>query len=94
MKYLTYVLTFTAYVAIHIMRMGYSAVKPSFEKCYQLDSIFLGLFDGLVYISLGLGFFFRFLIEGNTSKTKIYLIFGTLTAIGYAVIPIMGLLLQ
>jgi predicted MFS family arabinose efflux permease len=48
----------------------------------------------LVYISLGMGFFFRFLIEGSTDKTKIYLIFGSLTAIGYAVIPIMGLLMQ
>lgn len=94
MKYLTYVLTFTAYVGIHILRMGYSSVKPYFEKTFELDSIFLGLFDGLVYISLGLGFFFRFLIEGNTSKTTIYLIFGTLTAIGYAVIPVMSMLLK
>jgi hypothetical protein len=59
-----------------------------------LDSIFLGLFDGLVYISLGFGFFFRFLIEGSTSKTRIYLYFGTLTAIGYSVIPILGLIMQ
>lgn len=94
MKYLTYVLTFTAYVAIHIMRMGFSSVKPSFKETFQLDNSFLGLFDGLVYISLGLGFFFRFLIEGNVAKTRIYLIFGTLTAIGYAVIPVMGLFLQ
>jgi sugar phosphate permease len=94
MKYVTYVLTFTAYVAIHVLRMGYSSVKPYFEKTFQLDSIFLGLFDGLVYISLGLGFFFRFLIEGNSQKTTIYLIFGSLTAIGYAVIPVMGLLMQ
>ena len=94
MKYLTYVVTFTAYVAVHILRMGYSSVKPYFEKTFQLDSIFLGLFDGLVYISLGLGFFFRFLIEGNTKKTTIYLIFGILTALGYAVIPIMGLLMK
>jgi hypothetical protein len=54
----------------------------------------MGIFDGLVYISLALGFFFRFLIEGNTSKTTIYLIFGSLTAIGYSVIPIMGLTLK
>ena len=94
MKYLTYVLTFMAYVAIHILRMSYSAVKPYFEKTFQLDSIFLGLFDGLVYISLGMGFFFRFLIEGKTAKTKIYLIFGFLTAIGFSVIPIMGLTLK
>jgi hypothetical protein len=74
--------------------MGYSSIKPEFEKTFQLDSIFLGLFDGLVYISLGMGFFFRFLIEGSTSKTKIYLIFGTLTALGYSVIPIMSLLMK
>jgi hypothetical protein len=58
-----------------------------------LDSIFLGLFDGLAYISLGLGFFLRFFIEGNTSKTTIYLIFGIITACSYAVIPLLGLLL-
>lgn len=54
----------------------------------------MGVLDGLVYISLSLGFFFRYLIEGSTSKTTIYLIFGTLTAVGYATIPIMGLSLQ
>lgn len=94
MKYTTYVLTFVAYAAIHILRMGYSSVKPYFETTFALDSIFLGLFDGLVYISLGIGFFFRFLIEGSTQKTKIYLIFGILTAIAYAVIPVMSLLMM
>lgn len=54
----------------------------------------MGVFDGLVYISLATGYFFRFLIEGNTSKTKIYLIFGSLTSIGYLIIPILGLALK
>ncbi len=54
----------------------------------------MGLFDGLVYISLASGFFFRFYIEGNTSKTKIYLIFGTITAAAYSIIPVLGLLLR
>jgi sugar phosphate permease len=94
MKYLTYVLTFSAYAAVHILRMGYSSIKPEFEIAFGLDSIFLGLFDGLVYISLGLGFFLRFFIEGSTSKTTIYLIFGIITACSYAVIPLLGLLLE
>jgi hypothetical protein len=94
MKYLTFILSFLAYVAVHIMRMGYSAIKPYFEITFQLDSIFLGLFDGLVYISVGFGFFFRFLIEGSRSKTTIYLVFGIITACAYSVIPILGLIMS
>lgn len=30
MKYVTYFLSFFAYVSIHILRMGYSSVKPEF----------------------------------------------------------------
>ena len=30
MKYTTYFITFLAYASLHILRMGYSAVKPSF----------------------------------------------------------------
>jgi len=47
----------------------------------------------LIYISLGIGFFLRFFIEGHTKKTTIYLIFGIITAISYTVIPIMSLIL-
>lgn len=94
MKYLTYFLTFFAYVGVHILRMGYSSVKPYFEATFQLNNVFLGLFDGLIYISLACGYFLRYLIEGSTRKTTIYLIFGCLTAIGYATIPIIGFSLQ
>lgn len=94
MKYTTLVLTFLAYVAIHILRMSYSSVKSNFEEAYRLDNIFLGLFDGLVYMSLGFGFFFRFLIEGNSKKTTIYLVFGIITALSFAVIPTLSFILS
>jgi hypothetical protein len=74
--------------------MGYSSVKPYFKESFELNSIFLGLFDGLVYIALSLGFFFRYLVEGKTSKTKIYLIYGTVTAIAYSTIPFLGMILK
>jgi sugar phosphate permease len=62
MKYTTYFLTFFAYVAVHMLRMGYSSIKADFSLSFGLDNTFLGLFDGLVYISLSLGYFFRYLI--------------------------------
>lgn len=91
MKYLTYFLTFFAYVAIHTMRMSYSFVKPSFEKEFHLDHLFLGLFDGLVYLSLGIGFFMRYLLEGKMAPTLAYLVFGSIASVGYCIIPVLSL---
>lgn len=59
-KWQTYILTFTSYVALHTMRMSYSQVKSEFKTSFQQTNLFLGLFDALVYLALGTGFFFRF----------------------------------
>lgn len=72
--------------------MSYSFVKPSFEKEFHLDHLFLGLFDGLVYLSLGIGFFMRYLLEGKMAPTLAYLVFGALASIGYCVIPVLSLI--
>jgi|688.fasta_scaffold593967_1 sugar phosphate permease len=64
-KWKTYLITFIDYVALHNMRMSYSQVKPNFQKSFDQSNLWLGLFDSLVYLSLGMGFFFRFLLEGR-----------------------------
>jgi hypothetical protein len=93
MKWITFFVSFFAYAAVHIMRMSYSSVKTKIDSTYNLGPIFLGLFDGLVYISLGTGFFLTFFIESYHSKIKIYLIFSIITGIAYSIIPLLSLLL-
>lgn len=55
-------MTFIDYVALHNMRMSYSQIKPNFQVSFNQSNFYLGLFDALVYLSLGTGFFFRFLL--------------------------------
>ncbi len=53
----------------------------------------MGLFDALVYLALGTGFFLRFLLEGKKHLTQSFLIFITISSIGYSVIPTLSLVL-
>lgn len=73
------------------MRMCYSQIKPDFQKQYELSSLQLGIFDSLVYIALGLGFFFRFLLEGKKSILKSYAIFISIACFAYLSIPIVSI---
>lgn len=91
-KWKTYLLTFTSYVALHTMRMSYSQVKSEFKDSFQQSNLFLGLFDALVYLALGTGFFFRFLFEGNKNLTTSFLIFLTIACCGYLIIPVTSLI--
>ncbi len=52
----------------------------------------MGLFDALVYLYLGMGFFFRFLLEGKKNLLKSYIIFITVACAAYLVIPLLSLL--
>jgi sugar phosphate permease len=91
MKYRTYFITFFAYLAVHTMRMSYSFCKPYFKESFNLDNFFMGLFDGLVYISLGAGFFFRFLLEGKKGLTSSYLLFVGIASLSFSIIPVLSL---
>ena len=93
-KWKTYLITFIDYVALHNMRMSYSQVKPDFQKSFGQTNLYLGLFDALVYLSLGMGFFFRFLLEGKKNLLKSYIIFITIACAAYLVIPILSLVVN
>jgi sugar phosphate permease len=73
--------------------MSYSQVKSKFQKDFDQSNLFLGLFDALVYIALGTGFFFRFLLQGKKNLKFSLVLFLTIACIGYMVIPISSLLL-
>jgi sugar phosphate permease len=90
-KWKTYLLTFTAYMALHAMRMTYSEVKPYFQTVFNLSNLYLGILDGIVYVSLALGFGLRFLISSRNSSLREYLIFTTIAVLGFLVIPVISL---
>ena len=93
MKWQTYIITFTSYVALHTMRMSFSQVKSDFSKTFQESNLFLGLFDALVYIALGTGFFFRFLLQGKKNLRFSLVLFLSIACVGYLYIPISSLVL-
>ena len=93
-KWKTYLITFIDYVALHNMRMSYSQIKPNFQSSFAQSNLWLGLFDALVYLSLGMGFFFRFLLEGRKNLLKSYIIFISIACAAYLVIPILSLIAE
>jgi sugar phosphate permease len=93
-KWKTYLITFIDYVALHNMRMSYSQIKPNFQSSFEQTNLWLGLFDALVYLSLGMGFFFRFLLEGKKNLLKSYIIFISIACSAYLVIPLLSLMLN
>jgi len=52
-----------------MMRMSYSFNKSNIKNKFQFDAYFLAVLDAFVYISLGVGFFFRFKIIKNSNLT-------------------------
>ena len=73
------------------MRMSYSQVKSEFKTSFQQSNLFLGLFDALVYLALGTGYFFRFFLQGKNNFKSSLVIFLTIACIGYLIIPITSL---
>jgi len=53
----------------------------------------LGLFDALVYLALGTGFFFRFLLQGKKNLKSSLLLYLTIACLGYLIIPVTSLIL-
>jgi sugar phosphate permease len=92
-KWKTYIITFIDYFCLHNMRMSYSQVKPNFQSSFDQSNFWLGLFDALVYLALGMGFFCRFLLEGKKNLLKSYIIFITIACAAYLVIPVVSLTL-
>ena len=90
-KWKIYILTFTAYLSLHAMRMAYSFAKPHIQTVFSLSNIFLGVLDGLVYASLALGFGLRFLITKKQVSLNSYLIFTIVSIIGFLSIPAVSL---
>jgi MFS family permease len=72
--------------------MSYSQIKPNFQSSFEQSNLWLGLFDALVYLSLGMGFFFRFLLEGKKNLLKSYIIFISIACTAYLAIPILSLI--
>lgn len=91
-KWRTYFITFLAYAALHAMRTTYSEIKPDFQKTFGESDLFLGVLDATTYISLGIGFFFRFVLQGTFNIIHTYVIYIMIASLGYLVIPIISLI--
>ena len=48
--------------------------------------------DSFVYISLGIGFFFRFLLNGNMGLRFSYVVYVEIAIIAYLIIPVSSLI--
>jgi len=92
MKYLTYIITFFAYVAVHVMRMSYSFNKSRIKDRYGIDPYFLGILDGCIYLAIGVGFFLRYKITRSDNLTRNYLITAIIVSASFSVIPLLSLL--
>lgn len=92
-KWKTYFITFMAYAALHCMRMTYSTIKTDFQKKFEQSDLFLGVLDATAYVSLGLGFFFRFLIQGDRSIIHTYVVTILIASFGYLIIPTSSLII-
>lgn len=92
MKYLTYWLTFLAYMSLQAMRMSYSYSKPSFQKHFYLSNVFMGTLDAVLYCSIGIGLISRFFVNGKSDPLKAYFVFSALCSIMFMALPVMSYL--
>ena len=92
MKYLTCILTFLSYFSLHTLRMCYSFNKFYVKQEFLISDFYLGVLDGLVYLSLGIGTLMRYtLIRNPLHLTEIYLATSIFAAVSIAVISFLGL---
>lgn len=75
------------------MRMSYSHSKPDFQSVFGISNLSLGVFDALIFISLGCGFLLRYYIQKNLDLFQSYAVFMTITTIAYLIVPITSLVL-
>lgn len=90
-KYLTYLITFFAYVAVHMMRMSYSFNKSKIKERFGIDPYFLGILDACIYLAIGAGFFLRYKITQSDNLKRNFLITAIIVSISYSVIPVFSL---
>lgn len=91
MKYKVYVLTYLAYAMNFACRMTLAFNKPSIKTSYGLTSFDLGIMDALIYLSYGIGSFFKFCFYGGKDFTKVYLISSIFISSFLALMPFMSI---
>ena len=91
MKYKVYVLTYFAYAMNHACRMTYSYNKPNIKNSYGLSPVHLGIIDALIYLSYGIGSFFRYYFYGENHLTKLYLISSLCISTFFSCLPFISL---
>jgi len=91
MKYTVYVLTYFAYAMNHACRMALAYNKPNVKKAYGLSAFDLGILDALIYLSYGIGSFFRYHFSGERNFTRLYLISAMCISSFFVVLPFVSL---
>ena len=91
MKILAYILTFTSFALMLSLRTSYSFVKPYVQSEYSLSTTFLAVIDSVIYISMGMGFLFRYEFYDKNSPIRSFFIFGIIYSALFALFPILSL---
>jgi sugar phosphate permease len=91
MKYTVYVLTYLAYAMNNACRMTLAYNKPNIKLAYGLTPVHLGIIDALIYLSYGIGSFFRYYFFGGRNLTKLYLNSALCISSFFAFIPFLSI---
>ncbi len=91
MKYRVYVLTYLAYAMNSACRMTLAYNKLNIKTAFGLTPIHLGVIDALVYLSYGIGSFFRYFVFDDRHLTRLYLVSAFCISFFYSLLPIIAL---
>ena len=86
--------TYFAYVLNHALRMSLSYNKAHLKDVFNINSLELGIFDALIYITYGIGAIFRFSFFGDRNLTKMYLISALMISCFFVIIPFVSIFNQ
>lgn len=87
-----FLLTFSTYAIVHMMRTTYSFNKHTIAEKYSINHLFLGIVDSIIFISLAIGTFLRYSILNDKKLTLICLKTAIPTSIAFIVIPLISLI--
>lgn len=91
MKYRVFILTYLSYAMIQACRMSLAYNKPNIRDSFGLTATHLGLMDAAIYISYGVGSFFRFYLFGQMKFAKLYLVSAIFISCFLAALPFIGI---
>ena len=91
MKIQAFILTFISFAFMLSLRTSYSFVKPYVQAEYSLSNTFLAVIDSVIYISMGIGYLFRFTFYDQNNPIRSFFVYGLIYSAFFALFPILSL---